>query len=59
MQRSGWQMIALVTCNPARALGLEDRGVIAEGCRADLVLAHTAHGYPHVRHVWSKGRQVY
>lgn len=53
------QAIALVTCNPARALGLEDRGVIAEGCRADLVLAHTAHGYPHVRHVWSKGRQVY
>ncbi len=53
------QAIALVTCNPARALGLFDRGVIAEGCRADLVLAHTAHGYPHVRHVWSKGRQVY
>lgn len=53
------QSIALVTCNPARALGLEDRGVITEGCRADLVLAHTQHGHPHIRHVWSKGRQVY
>ncbi|MBW1252724.1 alpha-D-ribose 1-methylphosphonate 5-triphosphate diphosphatase [Pantoea allii] len=53
------QTIALVTCNPARALGLEDRGVITEGCRADLVLAHTQHGHPHIRHVWSKGRQVY
>ncbi|MFB4356560.1 alpha-D-ribose 1-methylphosphonate 5-triphosphate diphosphatase [Pantoea sp. BS_4] len=53
------QAIALVTCNPARALGLEDRGVISEGCRADLVLAHTQHGHPHIRHVWCKGRQVY
>lgn len=53
------QTIALVTCNPARALGLEDRGVITEGCRGDLVLAHTQHGHPHIRHVWSKGRQVY
>ena len=53
------QSVALVTCNPARALGLEDRGVITEGCRADLVLAHTQHGHPHIRHVWSKGRQVY
>lgn len=53
------QAIALVTCNPARAIGLDDRGVIAEGCRADLVLAHTEHGHPHIRHVWAKGRQVY
>ncbi|MCZ4058081.1 alpha-D-ribose 1-methylphosphonate 5-triphosphate diphosphatase [Pantoea sp. LMR881] len=53
------QAIALVTRNPARALKLEDRGVIAEGRRADVVLAHTDHGHPHIRHVWSQGRQVY
>ena len=53
------QAVALVTCNPARALGLTDRGTIAEGRRADLVLAHTDHGHPHIRHVWSQGRQVY
>jgi alpha-D-ribose 1-methylphosphonate 5-triphosphate diphosphatase len=29
---------ALVTCNPAKALGLSDRGRIAVGCRADLAL---------------------
>ena len=51
--------VALVTRNPARALGLNDRGVIAEGLRADLVLVHTDHGHPHIRHVWNQGRQVY
>jgi alpha-D-ribose 1-methylphosphonate 5-triphosphate diphosphatase len=29
---------ALVSSNPARSMGLSDRGVIAEGLRADLVL---------------------
>ncbi|MDU7836746.1 MAG: alpha-D-ribose 1-methylphosphonate 5-triphosphate diphosphatase [Pantoea sp.] len=53
------QAVALVTRNPARALGLADRGTIAEGRRADLVLAHTDHGHPHIRHVWAQGRQVY
>ncbi|RPE02889.1 alpha-D-ribose 1-methylphosphonate 5-triphosphate diphosphatase [Candidatus Pantoea deserta] len=53
------QAVALVTRNPARALGLADRGLIAEGRRADLVLAHTDHGHPHIRHVWTQGRQVY
>ena len=53
------QAVGLVTRNPARALGLADRGLIAEGRRADLVLAHTDHGHPHIRHVWTQGRQVY
>jgi len=53
------QAAALATCNPARAIGLHDRGVIAEGLRADLVLAHTELGHPHIRHVWSQGRQVF
>ncbi|MXP52219.1 alpha-D-ribose 1-methylphosphonate 5-triphosphate diphosphatase [Pantoea sp. Seng] len=53
------QAAALVTRNPARAIGLHDRGVIGEGMRADLVLAHTEHGHPHIRHVWSQGRLVF
>ncbi|WP_058973467.1 alpha-D-ribose 1-methylphosphonate 5-triphosphate diphosphatase [Type-D symbiont of Plautia stali] len=53
------QAAALVTRNPARAIGLHDRGVISEGQRADLILAHTEHGHPHIRHVWSQGRLVF
>lgn len=51
--------IAMVSATPAKAIGLEDRGRIGEGLRADLVLAHTRHGHAHVRHVWSQGRQVF
>jgi len=53
------QAAALVTRNPAQAIGLHDRGTIAEGLRADLVLAHTDHGHVHIRHVWSQGRLVF
>ena len=53
------QAVSLVTRNPARALRLEDRGVIAEGKRADLVLAR-AHGDHHyVQNVWRQGIQVF
>ena len=51
--------IALVTRNPAQAVGLFDRGILAEGARADLVLASHVEGHIHVRHVWSQGRKVY
>ncbi|QKJ87665.1 alpha-D-ribose 1-methylphosphonate 5-triphosphate diphosphatase [Paramixta manurensis] len=61
-ERNGYDIpraAALVTANPARALGLTDRGIIAEGRRADLVLAHAPHGHAQVRHVWSQGRRVW
>ncbi len=51
--------VALVTANPAASLQLDDRGVISEGKRADLVLAHTDHGHVHIRQVWAQGRMVY
>ena len=52
------QAIATVTANPARATGLDDRGVIAPGQRADLVHVTLAGGVPVVRQVWRQGRRV-
>ncbi len=50
--------VALVTCNPARAVGLKDRGVIAAGKRADLLAVRHLGGLPQVSRVWSEGLQV-
>ena len=41
------QAVRMITRNPARALDLQDRGTLAEGLRADLVLAR-----PHGEHVY-------
>ena len=49
------QAIRLVTRNPASALNLHDRGEIAEGKRADLVLAHRKGEHIHIDHVWRQG----
>ena len=51
--------IALVTRNPARAINLQDRGVIAEGKRADLVLVHEHQQQQYVKSVWAQGRMVF
>lgn len=50
--------ISLVTRNPARAAGLEDRGEIAVGKRADLVRVGAGDGVPIVRAVWRQGQRV-
>ena len=50
--------VATVTATPARATGLEDRGVIAEGLLADMVRVAHIDGVPVIRGVWSHGRQV-
>lgn len=42
------QAVRLVTKNPAQALNLQDRGVIGEGNRADLVLAHRKGNHIHI-----------
>jgi alpha-D-ribose 1-methylphosphonate 5-triphosphate diphosphatase len=50
----------LVSRNPARALGLADRGEIAVGKRADLVLVEwPEQGTPVVRRTWIAGRSAY
>jgi alpha-D-ribose 1-methylphosphonate 5-triphosphate diphosphatase len=50
--------IALVTSTPARTVGLDDRGAIAPGLRADLVRVRHVAGVPVVRSVWREGRRV-
>ncbi len=53
-----WGAARLVTTNPARALGLEDRGEIAVGLRADLIIADDR-GVGHVRATLSNGAIVF
>ena len=53
------QAIRLVSKNPAQALGLHDRGAIAEGKRADLVLAHRRGEHIHIDRVWRQGKRVF
>ena len=52
------QAVATVTRNPARAVGLEDRGEIALGLRADLVRCRPTQGAPIIRDVWREGEKV-
>lgn len=52
------QALAMVTTTPARTVGLEDRGRIAEGLRADIVHVRRDRGVPVVRAVWREGRRV-
>ncbi|SIR28855.1 alpha-D-ribose 1-methylphosphonate 5-triphosphate diphosphatase [Rhizobium sp. RU20A] len=50
--------LAMVSATPARAVGLDDRGRIAEGLRADVVRVRRPSGIPVVRAVWREGRRV-
>ena len=50
--------IRLVTSTPAKTVGLEDRGSLTEGKRADLVRVRRDSGIPVVREVWRQGQRV-
>ena len=50
--------VAMVTANPARVAGLNDRGAIAEEMRADLVQVRVTEHVPVVRAVWREGVRV-
>jgi len=52
------EAVAMVTCNPARAVGLNDRGVIAAGRRADLLAVRYLGGLPQAARVWCAGIAV-
>lgn len=50
--------VATVSTTPARAVGLDDRGEIAMGRRADLVRVSMADDTPTVVSVWRQGHRV-
>lgn len=57
----GWSLpraVAVVTAGPARAAGLDDRGVIEAGRRADLVRVRLHGDLPVVRGVWVEGQRA-
>lgn len=53
------EAIRLVSYNPARASGLTDRGEIAVGKRADLVVVEHIQGLVQAQRVFSAGRPIY
>lgn len=57
-RRSLENAIKLITENPARAVGLSDRGRIEVGCRADIALIQDG-ALPRVRATFRGGRAVY
>jgi alpha-D-ribose 1-methylphosphonate 5-triphosphate diphosphatase len=52
------QAIAPISRNPAAMIGLDDRGVVAPGLRADLVRARLIGETPSVIAVWGQGERV-
>jgi alpha-D-ribose 1-methylphosphonate 5-triphosphate diphosphatase len=52
------QAVALVTDRAARLAGLEDRGRLEAGQRADVVRVRMHEGLPVVRQVWRSGERV-
>jgi alpha-D-ribose 1-methylphosphonate 5-triphosphate diphosphatase len=59
---SSWslpQAFALATTHPAKAVGMDDRGVIEVGKRADLIAIREMGAYPEVIGVWVHGRSIW
>lgn len=52
------QAIATVSRNPARTVGLHDRGEIAPGLRADFIRVRLFDTLPAILGVWKAGRQI-
>jgi alpha-D-ribose 1-methylphosphonate 5-triphosphate diphosphatase len=48
-----------VTRNPARAIGLDDRGELAPGLRADLIRVRLSGDMPIVRGAWHRGERAF
>ncbi|GHB13981.1 alpha-D-ribose 1-methylphosphonate 5-triphosphate diphosphatase [Modicisalibacter luteus] len=53
------QAVATASRQPAEAVGLNDRGRLASGLRADLLRVRLVDDHPMVQRVWSQGRQVH
>lgn len=50
--------VSMASDNPARAVGLNDRGRIEAGKRADVIRVRVDRGVPVVRTVWREGERV-
>lgn len=53
------QAVSTVSRAPAKAAGLDDRGEIRAGLRADLVQARSHGGLPVIQSVWRQGKRVF
>ncbi|MFC3943764.1 alpha-D-ribose 1-methylphosphonate 5-triphosphate diphosphatase [Pseudomonas gingeri NCPPB 3146 = LMG 5327] len=51
--------VAMVSRAPARAAGLDDRGEIRVGLRADLIHARNQGGLPVIQQVWRQAKRVF
>ena len=52
------EAVNTASLNPAKAAGLDDRGEIAAGKRADLIRVRLVDGHPVVRTVYAAGKRV-
>jgi alpha-D-ribose 1-methylphosphonate 5-triphosphate diphosphatase len=52
------QAVALVSRQPALAVGLADRGMLEVGLRGDFIRVREVNGLPVVREVFVQGRRV-
>lgn len=52
------EALAVVSLNPARSVGLNDRGQLLPGLRADLVRVREVAGRPVVRQLWREQQRV-
>ncbi|MGI3168327.1 alpha-D-ribose 1-methylphosphonate 5-triphosphate diphosphatase [Pseudooceanicola sp. C21-150M6] len=50
--------LATVSLNPARAAGLDDRGALEIGQRADVIRFGRSAGVPTLNGVWAQGRRI-
>jgi alpha-D-ribose 1-methylphosphonate 5-triphosphate diphosphatase len=50
--------VAMVTRNPARAVGLDDRGELSPGLRADFIRVKPTKQTPIIREVWRGGERI-
>ncbi len=53
-----WDAINMVSRNPANAIGLNDRGILEEGKKADCVRVFEKSDVPVIRTVWREGKRV-
>jgi len=52
------QGLRTVTVTPARATGLNDRGCICQGLRADLIRFNLVSNLPSIKGVWRQGNRI-